>query len=1110
LAKQRTKPAAAGGVVVVEVTDVSASIPSVSQPANGALSPRPTAPVPLKDLDRSRCIRVRGAREHNLKDLDVDIPRDRLVVITGLSGSGKSSLAFDTIFAEGQRKYMESLSAYARQFLDQLKKPDVDDIEGLPPTIAIEQRSGVSNPRSTVATTTEIYDYLRLLYARCGLALCWAPTKVRKDGVVLERCGRPIQATASTQIVDAVMALTPGPGVTPGPGSPEGAAVPTGRLIILAPVVRQKKGFHKDALEELQKQGWGRVRVNGVMHEIRDVLAKGGENPLELGRYEKHDVDIVVDRVVLKPDMDPTVRQRLAESIESALRAAHGTVVISVEEATERRSDEATKGEGANWSDRIFSEKHSCAVHPEASLPEMSPRLFSFNSHMGACPECHGLGVIMEFDENLVIPDQSKTLAEGAIKPWKVPPPMGRFFRRRLKAFCELTGWSVNRPVSAMPEATRRILMSGTTPADQKKLGGKFEGVTATLRNWYERTESSFIREWLGQYMQEKPCPTCAGDRLRIEALSVFLESAHRADTAKAFSQTVVPRQRDDGRQLNIAEFSRLTITDALAFVEGLKLSQEHSIIAEPILKEVKNRLGFLASVGLEYLSLDRKTGTLSGGEAQRIRLATQVGSKLVGACYVLDEPTIGLHQRDNARLIATLRHLADIGNSVLVVEHDEDMIRHADHVLDIGPGPGVHGGRVVAQGTVDDICAVPGSITGQYLSGIRTIDPPAKRRDLSETNAVCIKGASENNLKKIDVAFPLGGLICVTGVSGSGKSTLVNDILLAGLKKQLHQSRGRVGAHARITGLSRVDRVIEVDQSPIGRTPRSNPATYTGIFDEIRKLFAATKEAKIRGYKPGRFSFNVRSANGGGRCEACEGQGLKKIEMHFLPDVFVNCEVCGGTRFNRETLEVAFRGKNIADVLKMTVEEACTFFENHPKILRFVQCLRDVGLNYVELGQPSTTLSGGEAQRIKLATELGKGSGGVLPNRGPDSDDPGSEIDETEDGADESVAPARNSPLGTRNSVTHTLYILDEPTTGLHFEDVSKLVGVLNRLADAGNTLVVIEHNLDVIKCADWIIDLGPEGGDRGGSIVAKGTPEQVAKSKTSYTGAYLSGFLR
>jgi excinuclease ABC subunit A len=1095
VAKSRAQsPATPGGVVVVEVD----SHPTVAQTGNGApqgvgAAIRPTAPVPLRDLDRSKCIRVRGAREHNLKNIDVDIPRDRLVVITGLSGSGKSSLAFDTIFAEGQRKYMESLSAYARQFLDQLKKPDVDDIEGLPPTIAIEQRSGVSNPRSTVATTTEIYDYLRLLYARCGVALCWAPTKTKKDGAVVERCGQPIQATASTQIVDAVMALTPGESA-PTPG-------PTGRLVILAPVVRQQKGYHKDILEELQKQGWGRVRVNGAMHEIRDVLAKGGENPLGLGRYEKHDVDIVVDRVVLKHDAG--VRQRLAESIESALKAAHGTVVVSVEEATK-------VGE-ASWTDRIFSEKHSCAIHPEAALPEMSPRLFSFNSHMGACPECHGLGVIMEFDENLVIPDASKSLAEGAVKPWKVPPPMGRFFRRRVKAFCELTGWSPNRPVSAMAEGMKRILLTGTTPADAKKLEGKFEGVTATLRSWYERTESSFIREWLGQYMQEKACPTCSGDRLRIEALSVFLASRHRADTGKAFSATVVPRRVTDGTELNIAEFSRLTITDALAFVEGFRFTKEQETIAEPIIKELRNRLGFLASVGLEYLSLDRKTGTLSGGEAQRIRLATQVGSKLVGACYVLDEPTIGLHQRDNARLIATLRHLADIGNSVLVVEHDEDMIRHADHVLDVGPGPGVHGGRVVAQGTVEDICAVAGSQTGMYLSGAKRIDVPQARRQMSDANAVCIKGASENNLKKIDVSFPLGGLVCVTGVSGSGKSTLVNDILLAGLKKQLHQARGRVGAHSRITGLSRVDRVIEVDQSPIGRTPRSNPATYTGIFDEIRKLFAATKEAKIRGYKPGRFSFNVRSASGGGRSEACEGQGLKKIEMHFLPDVFVNCEVCGGSRFNRETLEVTYRGKNIADVLKMTVEEACGFFENHPKVLRFVECLRDVGLNYVELGQPSTTLSGGEAQRIKLATELGKGSGGVLPNRGPDSDDENEEVEETEEVEDESST--RNSALATRNSTpprTHTLYVLDEPTTGLHFEDVNKLVGVLNRLADAGNTLVVIEHNLDVIKCADWLIDLGPEGGDKGGAIVAQGTPEEVAKAKGSYTGAYLGGFLR
>jgi len=959
----------------------------------------------------------------------------------------------------------------------------------------------------------------------------------------------------------------------------EGAAATaanTGRILVLAPVIRSQKGFHKEVLEDLQKQGWSRVRVNGTPLEIRDVLAKGGENPLALGRYEKHDIDIIVDRLALKAD--PETRQRLAESVESALKAAAGTVVVSFEQTTVQVSQEEMEGSrdqgskkeggkrtaagsplpspqvpnpksqipGLSWLDRVFSNKHACAVHPECSLPELSPRLFSFNSHLGACAECHGLGVIMEFDEELVVPDQSKTLAEGAIKPWKVPPPMGRFFRKRLRAFAEMTGVSQSVPYSTIPEDYRRILIFGSTPADAKLLKGAkptksgkattgFEGVALTLRRWYERSESAYIKEWLGQYMQEKACPTCHGDRLRIEALSILLDSKHKADTGKAFSGAVIPRSKNDGSQLNIAELSRLTITDALESIQNFKLSSEQKIIAEPIVKEVSSRLGFLASVGLEYLSLDRKTGTLSGGEAQRIRLATQVGSKLVGACYVLDEPTIGLHQRDNARLIRTLRHLADIGNSVLVVEHDEDMIRSADYVLDIGPGPGVHGGQVVAQGTVEDLIrqaesqkaplppagsangveptaaemwAKPISLTGQYLSGRRRIEVPAasKRRKLSDKHAILIKGAKENNLKNIDISIPLGGLVCVTGVSGSGKSTLVNDILLAGLKKHINQSRDRVGAHTKMTGINKVDRVIEVDQSPIGRTPRSNPATYTGIFDDIRKMFADTKESKIRGYKPGRFSFNVRGANGGGRCEACEGQGLKKIEMHFLPDVFVNCEICGGTRFNRETLEVAYRGKNIADVLKLTVEHACDFFENHPKIHRFVKCLRDVGLGYIELGQPSTTLSGGEAQRVKLATELGKG-GGTKNNPVLD------QVDAEADGADTEVEAAPVAAPTPGFAPPHTLYILDEPTTGLHFEDVNKLISVLNRLAGpptrGNNTLVVIEHNLDVIKCADWIIDLGPEGGDKGGTVVAQGTPEQVAKVEGSYTGQYLGPIL-
>ncbi|MCC6321142.1 MAG: excinuclease ABC subunit UvrA [Phycisphaerales bacterium] len=1053
--------------------------------------------------DPSKCIRVRGAREHNLKGIDVDIPRDKLVVITGLSGSGKSSLAFDTIFAEGQRKYMESLSAYARQFLDQLKKPDVDDVEGLPPTIAIEQRSGVANPRSTVATTTEIYDYLRLLFARCGRPCCWAPTRTRKDGTVLERCGKPIESTSASQIVEAVMSSI---------------GTPAPRVMILAPVVRAKKGFHKDVLEDAQSKGWGRIRVapggrNPQVFEIREALKKGGENPLDLARHEKHTLDIVIDRIVPAAES----RQRLAESVEASLRAAEGTVIISIEELRE-------DGTPA-WVDRVFSEKHACSVHPECSLAELSPRVFSFNSPQGACPECHGLGAIMEFDADLCIPDKSKTLAQGAIKPWKVPPPMGRFFRRRIKFFCESFGVSPNTPVERIPKRLVKILLHGADAEEQEEFGAKFDGVGASLRAWFEKTESSFMREWLGQFMREKTCPACRGDRLRIETLSVVVASDHAANLRGRESVVASLGGAPRGPReipLNIADLAGLTILDAVDYLKGLKLTSEHRVIAEPILKEVLSRLGFLTSVGLEYLSLDRKTGTLSGGEAQRIRLATQVGSKLVGACYVLDEPTIGLHQRDNTRLISTLRHLADIGNSVLVVEHDEEMIRAADHVLDVGPGPGVHGGRIVAQGTIPEIIAEPGSLTGQYLSHRRRIETSRTRRPLDPARrAIVIKGARENNLKNIDAAFPVGGgstgakgsggLICVTGVSGSGKSTLVNDILLKAARHALSGggSRDLPGQHGRITGLAParggtgIDRVIEVDQSPIGRTPRSNPATYTGVFGDIRNIFATTKEAKIRGYTPGRFSFNVRAQKGGGRCEACEGQGLKKIEMHFLPDVYVACEVCGGSRYNRETLEVTFRGKSIAQVLRMTIEQACEFFQNHPKIARFVECLRDVGLGYIELGQPSTTLSGGEAQRVKLATELGKTRGFGGPARGDDPSTDDNDSDEPGDSDERPRSIRADSPYGS------TLYILDEPTTGLHFDDVNRLIQVLNRLADAGNTLVVIEHNLDVIKCADWIIDLGPEGGDAGGTIVAAGTPEQVARNEKSHTGKYLREIL-
>ncbi|MEC9372292.1 MAG: excinuclease ABC subunit UvrA, partial [Planctomycetota bacterium] len=895
--------------------------------------PRPAKPNAIAD----RCIRVRGAREHNLKGVDVDIPRDQLVVITGLSGSGKSSLAFDTIFAEGQRKYMESLSAYARQFLEQLRKPDVEDIEGLPPTIAIEQRSSGHNPRSTVATSTEIYDYLRLLFARCGRPTCWHPTKTKKSGEVVQRCGKQIESTSATQIVDAVLAY------------PEGS-----RLMVLAPVIRGKKGFHKEAAEGLQKQGFIRARINGEVTDLREALKEGGDNPLNLGRYEMHTIEAVVDRIVVKPD----ARQRLAESIETALRISEGVAVISVEE-------------DGKWVDRTYSEKHACPDHPECSIEEIEPRLFSFNSPYGACPACDGLGIVMEFDESLVLPDESLSLADGAVAAWKKNGPVRAWFNRKLRRFCKGFGASFSQPVKNFDADRRRILLYGSTPEDEKKHKAKFQGVIPNITEWWGTTENEGVKEWLSGFMSQNPCPACHGDRLRIESLAVFVDSGE-ALPPEVLALRAQHGLDDDPHLLNIADFTELNIEQAVRIVDGLKLDKEREQIAQPILREIRNRLGFLASVGLEYLSLNRKTATLSGGEAQRIRLATQVGSGLVGACYVLDEPTIGLHQRDNDRLIATLRHLTDIGNTVIVVEHDEDMIRSADHIVDIGPGPGVHGGRIVAQGTAQDLAASPDSLTGKYLSGEKTIETPAKRRDLSEKKAVVVKGAKANNLKGVDATFPVGGLLCVTGVSGSGKSTLVNDILLQAARKHLTGARVRPGEHTRVNGLHNIDRIIEVDQSPIGRTPRSNAATYTGAFDEIRRVFTKTKESKIRGYQPGRFSFNVK----GGRCEACQGQGVKKIEMHFLPDVFVECEVCHGARYNRETLEVTYRGKSIADVLSLTVENAVDFFENHPKILRMLQCLHDVGLDYIELGQPSTTLSGGEAQRVKLATELAKGAG--------------------------------------------------------------------------------------------------------------------------------------
>ena len=961
--------------------------------------------APRRPTSIPPAIRIRGAREHNLRGIDIDIPRDRMVVITGVSGSGKSSLAFDTIFAEGQRKYMESLSSYARQFLDQMHKPHVESADGLPPTIAIEQRSGGHSPRSTVATTTEIYDYLRLLYARCGDARCW---QTDEKGRV---CGKPIRATSATQIVASILEQWAGK-----------------RVMIAASVVRGRKGHHKEAAEELQKAGFVRARIDGKIVDLRDALKGGGENPLALARYEAHDIEAIIDRLVPSDDH----RQRLAESIETGLKTGSGAVTILIE------------GEGSAWNEARYSERFACPDHPHCSLAEIEPRLFSFNSPHGACPECAGLGTVEEFDGALVVPDPSRTMAQGPIEPWRTSgKQLFRWYGRLLRKFCAKTGTDVETPFNALPKDTARMLMHGTSKEDTARLGYSFDGVLPRLRRRYRETESEFVRERLGAYTTSAPCRACQGQRLRPEALAVVLHAGKES--------------------LGINQFTALSIERAQALVETLAFSPAQSMVAEPILKEVRARLGFLASVGLGYLTLDRGASTLSGGEAQRIRLATQVGSGLVGVCYVLDEPTIGLHQRDNERLIGTLRRLTSIGNTVLVVEHDEDTIRAADHLIDVGPGPGCHGGMIVAQGSLEDVCAEPASITGQYLTGALRIELPLRRREVSETNAIVVRGASQNNLKGIDVAFPIGGFICVTGVSGSGKSTLVSDILLRAALRRVATSRTAPGAHTSIDGLDSFERVVEVDQSPIGRTPRSNPATYTGIFDEIRKVFTKVPEAKIRGYEPGRFSFNVK----GGRCETCQGQGVTRVEMHFLADVFVECEECAGARYNRETLEVRYRDRSIAAVLDMTVDEAAEFFEAHRRIARMLVCLRDVGLGYIQLGQASTTLSGGEAQRIKLATELGVTSQGT------------------------------------------TLYILDEPTTGLHFADVHRLLAVLQRLTAAGNTLVVIEHNLDVIKCADWIIDLGPEGGDRGGQIIARGTPEALAADPASSTGQYLKRLL-
>ena len=943
-----------------------------------------------KKMDARQYIKIRGANENNLKNIDVDIPRNELVVLTGLSGSGKSSLAFDTIYAEGQRRYMESLSSYARQFLGQMEKPDVESIEGLSPAISIDQKSTNHNPRSTVGTVTEIYDYFRLLYARVGIPHC-------------PKCGREIAKQSVDQMVDQIMAL------------PERT-----KIQLLAPVVRGRKGTHAKLFERAKKSGYVRVRVDGNMYELSEEII--------LDKNIKHNIEIIVDRLVVKPGIE----KRLTDSVENVLQLAEGLLLVDV-----------IDGEPMN-----FSQSFSCPVC-EISIDEIEPRSFSFNNPFGACPECFGLGYKMEFSEELMIPDPSLSINQGAIAVlgWQSCTDKSSFTRAILDALCKEYHFDLDTPFEDYPKEIHDILIYGTDGKEVKVYykGQRgegiypvaFEGLIKNVERRYRETGSQTMKAEYETFMNITPCSACKGQRLKPGALAVTVGDK------------------------NISEVTTLSIERLQKFLDELQLTETQQLIGNQILKEIKARISFLMDVGLDYLTLARATGTLSGGEAQRIRLATQIGSGLVGVAYILDEPSIGLHQRDNDKLLATLKHLRDLGNSLIVVEHDEDTMLAADYIVDIGPGAGEHGGQVVAVGNAQEIMKNPNSVTGTYLSGKIRIPVPTERK--KPTGYLKVVGAQENNLKNIDVKFPLGVMTCVTGVSGSGKSSLVNQILYKRLARDLNRARTIPGKHKRIEGLEQVDKVINIDQSPIGRTPRSNPATYTGVFDLIRDLFAGTPDAKARGYKKGRFSFNVK----GGRCEACAGDGILKIEMHFLPDVYVPCEVCGGKRYNRETLEVRYKGKNIYDVLNMTVEEAVDFFENVPSIRRKMETLRDVGLSYIRLGQPSTELSGGEAQRIKLATELSKRSTGK------------------------------------------TVYILDEPTTGLHFADVHKLTEILRRLSGDGNTVIVIEHNLDVIKTADYIIDIGPEGGDRGGTVVASGTPEEVAKNPDSYTGKYIASIL-
>ena len=938
----------------------------------------------------SKNIFVKGAREHNLKNIDLEIPRDQLVVFTGLSGSGKSSLAFDTIYAEGQRRYVESLSSYARQFLGQMEKPDVDYIEGLSPAISIDQKTTSKNPRSTVGTVTEIYDYLRLLYARIGIPHC--PV-----------CGKEIKQQTIDQIVDQVMAL------------PEGS-----KIMVLAPVIRGRKGEHVKEFEAARKSGYVRVRVDGLIYDLSETI--------KLEKNKKHTIEIVVDRLVIKPE----IRSRLSDSIETASSLTGGLTIINV----------------VDGKDITFSQNYACPEHG-ISIDELTPRMFSFNNPFGACKKCTGLGVFMKVDPDLVIPNKELSVRQGGIKASGWAMEGSTIASMYFEALAKQYHFSLDTPIKDLPAEIVHLLLYGTPAEDKIKIVRKneygsgtyytkFEGIINNLERRFRETSSNWIKEEIEGFMSEIPCDECHGKRLNPESLSVTVGG------------------------INISDFCEKSVSDALEFVKNLQLTDRERMIAKAILKEITERLGFLQSVGLEYLTLSRASGTLSGGESQRIRLATQIGSSLMGVLYILDEPSIGLHQRDNDKLLGTLKHLRDLGNTVIVVEHDEDTMYAADYVVDVGPGAGVKGGEIVCAGTVDEIKACERSITGQYLSGKKQVMVPEKRRK-GNGKTVKIVGARQNNLKNIDVKIPLGKLVCVTGVSGSGKSSLINEILYKHLASELNGAKCRAGEHDKITGLQYLDKVIDINQSPIGRTPRSNPATYTGLFNDIRDLFASTQEAKMRGFNSGRFSFNVK----GGRCEACQGDGILKIEMHFLPDIYVPCEVCKGKRYNRETLEVKYKDKNIYDVLEMTVDEGLEFFASLPKIARKLQTLQDVGLGYVKIGQSSTTLSGGEAQRVKLATELSKRSTGK------------------------------------------TIYILDEPTTGLHIADVHRLIDVLQKLVDAGNTVVVIEHNLDLIKTADHIIDLGPEGGDKGGFIVAEGTPEEIAKVESSYAGRYLKKML-